>query len=662
MKKGLRISIIIVGSILGLLILISVLAGPIAKKYVEKHSMQLCHREATVGNIRANLFSGTVVIKDLKVPEEDNKTPFLSFDKLKVNMSLSQLLAKKVKISQIDLVGLDAKVIQNGKKFNFSDIIDLYTKDKKKEEKKEKSQWQVDLRNIQIENGNLVYEDAQVGSYFGLNNLTLGVPRLFFDDNNSDIGLDFDFEQGGKIALKLLYDMGRGNYDMKVDLSKFQIDAVKPYLAKSLNIDQLQGLLTGKLSLKGSLQHILNIMATGNLNLQDVKVTHADKSPLLSVNDLKLDIDKIDLEHKDFQINGINLKGFDFSYDNFAEGNTFSKLFNKKEKTKESSKSDNQKKSSPIQYLVKKVSITNGRVVYNDHTLGAKMSYPVSQINIGAENVASGKAVPLSLNAVLGKAGTLACSGNVDVMDLSNAKLKVDIKNLDISDFSPYAVHFLAYPIEHGILSFESENVIVNNMLNSQNCLDIYKPVFGNKNKNVEPKVNIPMKAAMYLITDRKGHVAIDLPVSGDISSPKFSFKKVIWKTFTNLLVKIMASPVDFIANIAGENTFKAMQLPADNSMKLQMENCDQLNSITSVLKEKEAANLVVRVGSNVSGTDTTVVAAQNVEFEQKSFSLIKNYLVSQGVSDSRIVLDAEKKPKANADKVKIDFSLSVAE
>ena len=662
MKKGLKISIIVVGSILALLILVSVLAGPIVKMYVEKHSMQLCHREASVGKIRANLFNGTVVIKELKVTEEDNKTPFLSFDKLKVNMSLSQLLAKKVKFSQIDLVGLDAKVIQNGKRFNFSDIIDLYTKDKKKKDKKEKGKWKVDLCNIQIENGNLVYQDAQVGSYFGLNNLTLGIPRLYFDDNNSDIGLDFDFEQGGKIALKLLYDMGKGDYDMKLDLSKFQIDAVKPYLAKSLNVDQLQGLLTGKLSLKGSLQHILNIMASGNLNLQQVKVTHADKSPLLSVNDLKLDIDKIDLEHKDFQLNGIKLNGFDFYYDNFAEGNTFSKLFNKKKKSEESAKTEKQEKSASLKYLVKNFSVTNGRVVYTDHTLGTKMSYPVSQINIGAKNVSSGNPVPLSLDAVLGKAGTLTCSGNVDVMDLSNANLKVAIKNLDISDFSPYALHFLAYPVEHGILSFESENVIVNNMLNSKNSLDIYKPVFGNKVKNMDPKVNIPMKAAMYLVTDRKGHVTMDLPVSGDISSPKFSFKKVIWKTFTNLLVKIMASPIDFIANIAGENTFKAMQLPAESNMQLPMENCDQLNSMASVLKEKEAANLLLRIGSNVSGQDTTVVAAQNMDFEQKSFSLIKNYLVAQGISEARIVLDAEKKPKANADKVKIDFSLTVAE
>ena len=28
--------------------------------------------------------------------------------------------------------------------------------------------------------------------------------------------------------------MGKGNYDMKINLSKFQVDAVKPYLAKAL--------------------------------------------------------------------------------------------------------------------------------------------------------------------------------------------------------------------------------------------------------------------------------------------------------------------------------------------------------------------------------------------------------------------------------------------
>lgn len=109
MKKWLKVTLIVIGSLLMLLVLLSLLAGPIAKKYVEKHSMELCHRVATMDKVRTNLFNGTVTIDNLKVLEENGKETFLSFDKLAVNVTLLKLLSKEVKVSKIYLDGLDAK-------------------------------------------------------------------------------------------------------------------------------------------------------------------------------------------------------------------------------------------------------------------------------------------------------------------------------------------------------------------------------------------------------------------------------------------------------------------------------------------------------------------------------------------------------------------------
>lgn len=655
MKKWLKIPIIVIGSILVLLILISCLAGPIAKNYVEKHSMELCHRKATVGKIRVNIFNGSVLINDLKVLEEDAKTKFLSFNELKVNMSLPMLLGKTVRFTEISLDGLDATVIQNGNRFNFLDIIELYTNKPDKQKDTTASPWTIDLRNIKISNGDIRYRDAQVGSHFGLKDIAIVVPQLHFSGGDSDISLDLDFAEGGKLGLKLLYDIQQGVYDLKMQMSKFQINAIQPYLVQSFNINQFKGILTGDLSVKGSLQHILEMDVKGNLALNNVHVRNLDETPLLSMGKLSVTVDKVDLLNNDYHLGRVYLSDFDFHYDNYKKGNTFSRLVKSK---KTSTQTSDTTKSAPLKYLVDNLEIERGKITYRDHTLHEKMSFPISDINIKAQHLQSDAPTAVSLSARLGKTGTFKCSGHVNPMDLSNADLQLSIENVAIKDFSPYASYYLAYPITNGLLSFNSTDVIKSNWLASENSLDIYKPTFGDKQKNIKPAAaNIPMKAAMYIITDRKGHVKMDLPVKGNISSPEFSFKKIIWKTFLNLLVKIAASPIDFIANIAGENTFKPMQFPLDQT-QLTQENCYQLNEIAKFLLDKSETQLHISLCCPAIPAEDTLSECNRMLI----YNQIVNHFAAQNIPSSRLLLEDETEEKAPQGGMKLMFNLTVPE
>ncbi len=658
MTKWLKIPLIIVGSILLLLVLLSCLAGPIAKNYAEKHSVELCHRKATIEKVRVNIFNGSVLIDKLIVLEEDAKTPFLSFNQLKVNASLPMLLKKTVRLTEIGLDGLDATVIQNGNRFNFTDVIELYTNKPDKEEKDTTpSQWTIDLRNIKISNSDIQYKDAQVGSHFGLKDIAITVPQLRFSGGDSDINLDLDFDEGGKLGLNLLYDIQQGKYNLKLQMSKFQINAIQPYLVQSFNFDNLKGVLNGNILAKGSLQHILDMDVSGNFALENVKVDNADKTPLLSFARFSADVDKANLQNMDFHLKNVLLSNLDFHYDNFRDGNTLSRLMKPKSKT-EDTKNDTVQ-SKPLNYLIDNLTVTNGRITYNDHTLYDKMSFPVKNINLVVQNLQSGASAQLSLDASLGQSGTLKCSGNVNPMDLSNAKLQLAIENLAIKEFSPYSSYYLAYPITNGLLSFKSDDVIKSNWLKSENSLDIFKPTFGDKQKNIKPAAaNIPMKAAMYVLTDRKGHVKMDLPVTGDISSPEFSFKKIIWKTFVNLIVKIAASPIDFVSHIAGDNTFKPIQLAVDQP-QLSMEDRYQLNDMAKVLLEKSEMQLSVQVGCGyeiLSDETPKECPKENV------FNQLVNYLESQNIPASRIVLDSASDVKAPEGKVNVLFNLSIPE
>ena len=64
MKKSLRITLIIVGSILLLLVLATLLAPPIAKGYVNKHGEELTGRRIHIDAVRLNVFTGHVALRN----------------------------------------------------------------------------------------------------------------------------------------------------------------------------------------------------------------------------------------------------------------------------------------------------------------------------------------------------------------------------------------------------------------------------------------------------------------------------------------------------------------------------------------------------------------------------------------------------------------------
>ena len=665
MKKGLKILLITVGAIVGLVLLINILAGPIIKAYVEKHSVELCHRQVTIKHVRVNLFTGKVAIIGLKAQEENGKDKFLSFKKLKVRVSLPRLLGKTVRINRILLDGLDGHVVQDGIRFNFSDIIDFYTKDKDKKEKPDKgpSLWKVDIRNIELRNCAVLYEDLRVGSRFDTKHVSAKVPRLDLEGGPSHIDLVTDFKDGSGFNLAGDYNIKEGDFDAHVKMHQLSLDLALPYLKKLTSWGKLSGILNGDAKVIGNVKRIEDMVFSGTMALNNVKATNADKSPLASFSTFEVNMNKMDLGLMEFDVSSVLLKDLVFHYDVYEGGNTLSRLQKHTVQADSSAVAPAQEdtiqsqnlKTSDIHYLLKKLSLTNGKIVYTDHTVAPQeQSFEVSGIEIHAEDMRNGSNYPISIKAKLGSLGELLCDANLDVLNLSNAEADISIRNLKITDFNPYSLYYLAYPVEDGLLNFTSYISVKDNWLDSQNALDIFKPTFGKRDKSIKPAAaKIPMKTAMYVITDRKGHVKMDLPVKGDISSPEFSFRKVIWKTFLNLVVKIAASPVDFIAKaVAGDETFKPMLMPTDQ-MLLSIEQTHQLGGISDFMKEREQMQIIVNVCPPQENPSQTKA--------EQCYRLVKDQLVKQGIAANRIVMGTECKSSDSKD-YKVEFNLNMEE
>ncbi|MBO4481663.1 MAG: DUF748 domain-containing protein [Bacteroidales bacterium] len=651
------------------LILINIIAPPIAKSYVEKHSKEIVGRQINVDKVRLNIFRGKVSLMGVQALEANDKDNFVSFNQLVVNMSVWRLLAKEVRLTEITLVQPVVSIWQEGKTFNFTDIIKRFTKKDKKKKDPNKRSWAIDLRNITLDRGSVVYRDLQRDSKFDIRDLSLEVPRLYFSgERRSDIGLNLKFADGGDLAVKLLYGLKDNNYDLTIALKDFSVAMAKPYLKEFLNIEDFNGKLTADLKVVGCLEHILDIVAKGTVALNNLTVNTSDQQELAGIGQVKVNVEELDTRNKKFYFNEVDVSGLNFVYETNGSSNTMSRLLVKrdtlKKKPAKETVSQDTMQSRPADLRIGKVALTQSSVTYVDRTMKETFSLPITGITISADEMSLNAPFDVRLKAIVGEGGQLMGSWRGSLADMSNQNFKVLIQNVKMKDFSPFSVHYLAYPLTGGLLSFSTKDVIKNNYIDSENKVDIYKCTVGNKMTDLKPEYNIPLKAAVYILSDRKDKIAIDLPVSGDISSPNFSFKKIIFKTLINFLVKVVASPIDMIIKACGgsEDTFADVTYVLTDK-SLSSETYARLNSIIEVMKAKPEMILTLQQSVNMdeareqfarqlSTTDSVAIAEaiqRNVDHHDM---MLKNYFATQGIDASNVEMlpvEDKKTPKGKS-------------
>jgi len=117
----------------------------------------------------------------------------------------------------------------------------------------------------------------------------------------------------------------------------------------------------------------------------------------------------------------------------------------------------------------------------------------------------------------------------------------------------------------------------------------------GKKIKSDEA-IDLPLKLALALFTDKDGVIDIKLPITGDMNSPDFAIGGILMKTFVNLITKAVTSPFSMVANLVGgdPNKLKSVDFAAGDAT-LSSSNKEQLTTLAEVLKDRPKLALEIR-------------------------------------------------------------------
>jgi len=614
MKKAFKIAAIVIAVIL-ILVIAALKFGPsIARGYIVDNSEELIGRKVDIASISLNPFNFKLEIDSLAVYEKDGKTPFVAFEKFRVNVDPFRLISGTAAVSEIYLKGLYARVLQHEDRFNFTDIIEFLAKGDSLSadstagdttasespagtaladsaatdstgmvnaaEIAEGLPFNISVENIVFEKGNIIYQDTKVGSKIHLQDFSLNIPAVYLSNKQTDVGVQLKFADGGDLNVKVEANAATNDFHLGLDLVNFALAAGKPYLNDFINYKDFAGSLSVSLDVAGNLNDVLSSNVKGTVSLDSIVLTETS-GRTLGVNHVGVGIGKANINENEYVVDSVVVDGAFAHLDLYKNGKTNIDVLLKKGSAEEpdsaqliadqqlvidstadtsatqaqASPADTAKEekvaSKPLKAKINKLLVQNTKVSATDHSITKQFNYTVSGISVVGSNINFDTPCAINVKAAFPEGGSLAVTYKGALSNIGTMDAYISVKNLALKHFSNYSHHFTGYPLIAGTMAFASENKIKNFDLDSKNTIDIYNIDVGDKDPNSDPEFMVPMKVGLYILKDKDDKIQFDIPVHGNLKDPQFSIGKIIWKTVMNLLVKVALSPLKIVGNLA---------------------------------------------------------------------------------------------------------------
>ncbi|MFA6230346.1 MAG: DUF748 domain-containing protein [Rhodanobacter sp.] len=250
----------------------------------------------------------------------------------------------------------------------------------------------------------------------------------------------------------------------------------------------------------------------------------------------------------------------------------------------------------PAVIHIGQIILARGNLNYTDNFIKPNYTANITQLagKIGAFGTASGgPPAQLTLQGQLDDNAPVNIDGTINPLTpVAFLDVKGKADGVELTHLTPYSSKYTGYPIIKGRLTMDVHYSLDQGKLNADNHIFLSQLTFGNR---VEGKgiSHLPVKLAVALLKDSQGNIDIDVPVTGSLSDPHFSFGSLIWHAFVNLIGRAVTSPFRLIASSMGGNHQDLGYVefaPGSNVLDAQAQ--ERLTQIAKILTEKPSLDL----------------------------------------------------------------------
>lgn len=241
------------------------------------------------------------------------------------------------------------------------------------------------------------------------------------------------------------------------------------------------------------------------------------------------------------------------------------------------------------------IRLSNAQLEFADLSLRPQFGTNIHSLN-GVINGLSTKAAEVSQVEMDGKVDTYGAArirGSLQPFSATNfTDIKLAFTNIDMSRLTPYSGKFAGRRIDSGKLSVDLQYKVKQHQLAGENKFVINKLKLGEKVDSAEA-ADLPLDLAIAILEDSDGVIDLDLPISGSLDDPKFSYGSIFWKAIRNVLTKIVTAPFRALGSIfgGGAEDFDGIAFEAGNS-EISPPELEKLVKVSTALSKRQGLSL----------------------------------------------------------------------
>jgi len=210
--------------------------------------------------------------------------------------------------------------------------------------------------------------------------------------------------------------------------------------------------------------------------------------------------------------------------------------------------------AAPFGIEIGGIRFDDGRLAFSDRSAPLPFATRVDDLDGGISRLSPGQeeAARVELEGQVGDYGQARITGAINPWDpIRETRIDVLLENLDIPDYTPYAIPFAGRRIAAGRMDLDLGYVIEGGNLTARNNIVLRDLELGEKYEHPDA-VNLPLGLAVALLKDSNGVITFDIPIRGDLEDPEFVLGPAIRKAVLDILTSIIKSPFSLLASLVG--------------------------------------------------------------------------------------------------------------
>ncbi len=475
--------------------------------------------------------------------------------------------------------------------------------------KESKLKWSVNVNTLDIEDYKIVFNDFSTNDPVEIvfSNVGIHADNLqTTESGQGNISAKMNWNKAGRISVSGSLDLANQNGAFDIDLDTIDIKSLQPYFTDTVKILVTSGDIHTKGKVKLQLKQKKDkIRFEGGTSVTDFicldKKSAQDffKCKSLYVSDINFSSPPIVLEAQDISLTDFYSR---IIVNDVGEINVAGIL------EKEGSKEEASKKEVPVQEVqsdlkhipqikIANVTLQGGNINFSDYFTKPNFTADMKELTGAVSGLSSEPETraKLHLQGIHGESSPLEIVGDINPLaEKKYMDIDISYKDIELTNFTPYAAKFLGYKIEKGKLILDLEYTIDGTSLKSENRARFDNFTLG-ESVDSEHATSLPVSLAISLLKDRDGQINLDLPVTGELNDPEFSIAGIIFKMIGNLILKAAASPFSILGAMFGGGEDLGYVEFEFGTAQIDTLNLEKLDTLVKILEKKPSISLEIK-------------------------------------------------------------------